>query len=39
VVRAELAEVRAQFAVPRRSIIVEGDADLEDEDLIAARTW
>ncbi len=34
VVRAELAEVKAQFAVPRRSIIVEGDADLEDEDLI-----
>ncbi|HWE47038.1 MAG TPA: DNA gyrase subunit A, partial [Caulobacteraceae bacterium] len=34
VVRAELAQVKAQFAVPRRSIIVEGDADLEDEDLI-----
>jgi DNA gyrase subunit A len=34
VVRAELAEVKAQFAVPRRSVIVEGDADLEDEDLI-----
>ena len=28
------SEVKAQFAVPRRSIIVEGDADLEDEDLI-----
>jgi DNA gyrase subunit A len=35
VVRAELVEVRAQFAVPRRSAIVEGDADVEDEDLIA----
>ncbi|HEX7758380.1 MAG TPA: DNA gyrase subunit A [Caulobacteraceae bacterium] len=34
VVREELAEVRADFAVPRRSTIVEGDADLEDEDLI-----
>ena len=34
VVRAELTEVRAQFAVPRRTAIVEGDADLEDEDLI-----
>jgi DNA gyrase subunit A len=35
VVRAELEEVKASFAVPRRSTIVEGDADLEDEDLIA----
>ena len=35
VLRAELEEVKAQFAVPRRSIFVEGDADLEDEDLIA----
>ncbi|HZZ88720.1 MAG TPA: DNA gyrase C-terminal beta-propeller domain-containing protein, partial [Caulobacteraceae bacterium] len=34
VVRAELEEVKASFAVPRRSIFVEGDADLEDEDLI-----
>jgi DNA gyrase subunit A len=34
VVRAELEEVKAQFAVPRRTQIVEGDADLEDEDLI-----
>ncbi len=34
VVRAELVEVREAFAVPRRSPIVEGDADLEDEDLI-----
>src|SRR6185295_7871556 len=35
VVREELVEVRAAFAVPRRTEIVEGDADLEDEDLIA----
>jgi DNA gyrase subunit A len=35
VVRAELSEVREAFAVPRRSAIVEGDADVEDEDLIA----
>ncbi len=34
VVREELVEVRANFAIPRRSTIVEGDADLEDEDLI-----
>ncbi len=34
VVREELVEVRTSFAVPRRSQIVEGDADLEDEDLI-----
>ncbi|HEX3406635.1 MAG TPA: DNA gyrase subunit A, partial [Caulobacteraceae bacterium] len=35
VVRAELEDVKAGFAVPRRSVFVEGDADLEDEDLIA----
>ena len=35
VVRGELVEVRDAFAVPRRSQIVEGDADVEDEDLIA----
>jgi DNA gyrase subunit A len=35
IVRAELEEVRANFAVPRRTEIVEGDADVEDEDLIA----
>jgi DNA gyrase subunit A len=35
VVRAELVEVRDDFAVPRRSVFVEGDADVEDEDLIA----
>ena len=34
VVREELEAVKADFAAPRRTIIVEGDADLEDEDLI-----
>ena len=34
IVREELVEVRAQFATPRRTTIVEGDADVEDEDLI-----
>jgi DNA gyrase subunit A len=35
IVREELVEVRDAFAVPRRTEIVEGDADVEDEDLIA----
>jgi DNA gyrase subunit A len=35
IVREELVEVKANFAVPRRTEIVEGDADVEDEDLIA----
>jgi len=35
VVRGELVEVREAFAIPRRTQIVEGDADVEDEDLIA----
>ena len=34
IVREELVEVKANFAVPRRTEIVEGDADVEDEDLI-----
>jgi len=34
IVREELVEVREAFAVPRRTEIVEGDADVEDEDLI-----
>ena len=34
VVRAELIEVKDRFAVPRRTQIVEGDLELEDEDLI-----
>jgi DNA gyrase subunit A len=35
IVREELVEVKDSFAVPRRTEIVEGDADVEDEDLIA----
>jgi DNA gyrase subunit A len=35
IVREELVEVRNAYAVPRRTEIVEGDADVEDEDLIA----
>ena len=34
VVREDLIRVRAEFAVPRRSEFVEGDFELEDEDLI-----
>ena len=34
IVREELVEVRDSFAVPRRCEIVDGDADVEDEDLI-----
>ena len=34
VIRAELIEVKDQFAVPRRTVIGEGDAEMEDEDLI-----
>jgi DNA gyrase subunit A len=35
VVRAELVDVREEFAVARRTTIVEGDSEVEDEDLIA----
>lgn len=34
VVRGELVEVREAFAIPRRTAIVEGDSEVEDEDLI-----
>jgi DNA gyrase subunit A len=34
IVKAELAEIRDEFATPRRTEIIEGGADLEDEDLI-----
>ncbi len=34
IIRDELSEVREQFAVPRRTEIVEWAADMEDEDLI-----
>ena len=35
IVRSELVEVRDAYAVPRRTEIIDGDADVEDEDLIA----
>jgi DNA gyrase subunit A len=35
IVREELVEVRDAYAVPRRTEIIDGDADVEDEDLIA----
>ncbi|ESQ80426.1 DNA gyrase subunit A [Asticcacaulis sp. YBE204] len=34
IVRDELIEVKDQFAVPRRTLIVDGEGDIEDEDLI-----
>ncbi len=34
VVREELVEVRERFAIPRRTQMVEGGAEMEDEDLI-----
>ncbi len=34
IIRDELAEVRAAHATPRRTLILDSDADLEDEDLI-----
>ncbi|MCA1934066.1 MAG: DNA gyrase subunit A [Asticcacaulis sp.] len=34
IVREELEEVKALYAEPRRSLIVDGEADIEDEDLI-----
>ena len=35
IVKDELAEVKDEFATPRRTQIMEGDFDVEDEDLIA----
>jgi DNA gyrase subunit A len=34
VIREDLLAVKAEFAVPRRTVIGEGDAEMEDEDLI-----
>jgi len=34
VIREELQEVKDRFAVPRRTLIGEGDGEMEDEDLI-----
>ncbi len=35
IVKQELQDVREEFATPRRTEIVEGGADMDDEDLIA----
>ena len=37
IIRDELTEVRDKFATPRRSEIVEGGVDFDDEDLIAVE--
>jgi DNA gyrase subunit A len=37
IIKAELSEIREQFATPRRSEFVEGGLDFEDEDLIAVE--
>ncbi|MGH6867031.1 MAG: DNA topoisomerase (ATP-hydrolyzing), partial [Methyloceanibacter sp.] len=34
IIKEELAAIRAEFATPRKTVIEEGGADLEDEDLI-----
>ncbi|QOZ26091.1 MULTISPECIES: DNA gyrase subunit A [Bradyrhizobium] len=34
IVKAELAEVKAQFATPRKTMIMEQEGEVEDEDLI-----
>ena len=34
IIRNDLLSVKDQFAVPRRTLIGDGDADMEDEDLI-----
>ncbi|MCA6120452.1 DNA gyrase subunit A [Bradyrhizobium sp. WSM 1704] len=34
IVKDELAEVKAQFATPRKTVIVEQEGEVEDEDLI-----
>jgi len=35
IIRTELLEIKTAYATPRRTEIVESDADMEDEDLIA----
>ncbi|MDP2357598.1 MAG: DNA gyrase subunit A [Beijerinckiaceae bacterium] len=34
IIRAEMEDAKANFATPRRTIILDSDADLDDEDLI-----
>ena len=35
IIRGELEEVKTNFATPRRTVILDSEADLDDEDLIA----
>jgi DNA gyrase subunit A len=35
IIRGELEEVKSNFATPRRTVILDSEADLDDEDLIA----
>lgn len=37
IIQDELSEVKEKFAVPRRSVIVEGGLEFDDEDLIAVE--
>ena len=39
IIQDELTEVRDNFAVPRRTEIIEWAGDLEDEDLIERKIW
>ncbi|MCP3408658.1 DNA gyrase subunit A [Bradyrhizobium sp. CCGB01] len=34
IIKTELAEVKAEFATPRRTVIIEQEGEVEDEDLI-----
>jgi DNA gyrase subunit A len=34
IIKAELAEVKAEFATPRKTVIIEQEGEVEDEDLI-----
>jgi DNA gyrase subunit A len=34
IIKAELAEVKSEFATPRRTVIIEHEGEVEDEDLI-----
>ena len=39
IIANELREVRDQFAIPRRTEIIEWSGDMEDETSSSARTW
>src|SRR6202000_2908410 len=34
IIRDELVKAKTDFAVPRRTVLIDSDADMEDEDLI-----